>query len=404
MTSESPARPPASPRRRLLRRLAGICLSIAIFLLLLEVILAAAPGLLPPSLGNAVYGRYNAHPWGMYFALPGYPMLFLRPHHDLIAYWNGYTWHHHTDARGFRNPDSWAEPSILLLGDSMIYGHGVEVEDTVGFVLHEEMGRPVYNMARQGDCLYQQYVLLRLYAAELKPRTVVLFVFLNDFADLLYYRTPEDLEDPPEIERYDYTALRQLVEAGTGGPQTWSERTYLRLRSLRLLGTLARQAFTAEAATRNTRSLLPLNGPQRRLTASYAQQILADLRTRLEAQGTDLLVVHLFIDPRMVGFHDTQRAMNRALRAICQEEGLRCTATHELFKGCPECFLTRDGHFSPEGHRRLAHFVDAALDPSGAVLIPPFSAVPAAGAPAGSAPPPPPAASSSPPRNRSGTP
>src|SRR5215467_7764816 len=42
-----------------------------------------------------------------------------------------YYWHHKTDAMGFRNPADRTQASIVLLGDSMVYGHGVEETSTI---------------------------------------------------------------------------------------------------------------------------------------------------------------------------------------------------------------------------------------------------------------------------------
>jgi hypothetical protein len=94
---------------------------------------------------------------------------------------NGLRWRHATDARGFRNPDG-VPTQVLLLGDSMIYGHGVEEPATVAGVLRREHAIAAYDMSRQGSCLYDDYVLLRLWLERLRPRQVVLFVFVNDCA------------------------------------------------------------------------------------------------------------------------------------------------------------------------------------------------------------------------------
>ncbi len=334
--------------------------SFGLFLATLELILALWPGLLPPSLGNAVYGRYHCYPGGMYFAPEGYNMTFLRPDRTMIAYWNGYRWHHHTDHRGFRNPDSWTDPIILLLGDSMIYGHGVEVEDTVGYQLRKAFGHPTYIMARQGDFLYQEYVLMRLYAEELRPRQVVLFVFQNDFFDLLSQHTPDQLQDPPEINRYDYAALHHLVTTQQGYLPPGLYRQYLRLRSLRLLDAVIHQTLDAMAA--DNPAMVPLDRSQLHLASRYNRTLLVDLQQRLAAQGARLLVVHLVIDSPDFNFDGSQRQIGRVLRAICREENLDCASTRGIFEHCSGCFLPNDGHFTAEGHRRLAQFLDPLLD------------------------------------------
>ncbi len=55
------------------------------------------------------------------------------------------------DRRGFRNAVSRDRAEVSLLGDSMIYGQGVDIDETVGHYLESEMGKSVVNLARQGD-------------------------------------------------------------------------------------------------------------------------------------------------------------------------------------------------------------------------------------------------------------
>jgi len=43
-------------------------------------------------------------------------------------YYNRYVWTHEADALGFRNRGPIVPADVLLLGDSFIYGHGVEYE------------------------------------------------------------------------------------------------------------------------------------------------------------------------------------------------------------------------------------------------------------------------------------
>ena len=66
------------------------------------------------------------------------------------CHWNGYSWRHRTDAWGGRNPETWSEVDVALLGDSMIYGHGVEEEQTTAHFLRERLGVKVSNLGSHG--------------------------------------------------------------------------------------------------------------------------------------------------------------------------------------------------------------------------------------------------------------
>ena len=121
----------AGPRRRGTgrRTAVGIGVAFASFVAAVSVIeacLRLVPNVLPMRLQNAVYSRYDTTPTGMYFTDLPTKMNFLRPGYETTAFFNGYFWEHHADENGFRNPDAETAKDVLLLGDSFIYGHGVE--------------------------------------------------------------------------------------------------------------------------------------------------------------------------------------------------------------------------------------------------------------------------------------
>ncbi|MDE0819727.1 MAG: hypothetical protein OSA95_01310, partial [Opitutales bacterium] len=85
-------------------------------------------------------------------------------------FYYGYKWFHATDSRGFRNQVSAGKPDVLLLGDSMIYGHGVDAESTISHHLEKLSGIRVYNMGQQGACMHEEYTFATEYVDELSPR------------------------------------------------------------------------------------------------------------------------------------------------------------------------------------------------------------------------------------------
>ena len=347
------------PPRRLLAALASALLG----LIALEVSLRVLPLKRASSLANDVYTAYGSFPGGIYFTEPRTGMNFMVPGFETENFWNGYSWRHRTDELGFRNPPGLRDRSLLLLGDSLIYGHGVEEEQTVAHLLRTRHGLPAYNMARQGDCLYQQYVLLRLYLDELKPRTVVLFVFLNDFRDLLSYRTAGELERMPETG-LDYAALRERVAELGRDPEYPIQRYAWRFRALRLLRGLALHGDwvpRAEAAD-DPLAAAVLEEDSFGKASRYYRRALADLRRRTDA---DLQVVLLDVGPVVgpAGERATERLEGLLLEAG-RETGFSFLTTRDVFTGCGDCFLPGDGHLSPQGHARLARFLAPRIRPS----------------------------------------
>ena len=350
------------------RRLAVLLVSTLLALGALEIALRTLPLRRASALANEVYTAYGSFPGGIYFTEPETRINFMVPGLATENFWNGYSWRHRADGLGFRNPPGLEDRSLLLLGDSLIYGHGVEEEQTVAHVLRARHGRPAYNMARQGDCLYQQYVLLRLYRDELAPRTVVIFVFLNDFADLLSYRSRAELERMPELG-LDDRALRQRVADLGRDPEYPLRRQLYRSRSLRLLRGVARSfsgdwMARAEAAGPDDLAAAVLQPEPFALAGRYYRRVLGECQ-RLAAEtekGADLRVVLLDVGP--VTGPDGRRAYERLARFLAEasrEAGFSYSTTAGVFAGCGDCFLPGDGHLSPRGHARLASFLDAVL-------------------------------------------
>ncbi len=203
------ARPPAGGRPRLwVLRLTLLSLVTLLLLGALDLLLLLRPEVFGEQRANEIFSRYDTRPGGIYVREKRTRMRFMWPDFTTENYWNGYRWQHATDARGFRNPPG-TPADVLLLGDSLIYGHGVEETETVAHFLRTEHAIGAYNMGRQGAALYDEYVLLRTFLPELSPQSVVLFVFLNDFDDLEVYRTAGEIAAMPEIDRLDYPGVRE---------------------------------------------------------------------------------------------------------------------------------------------------------------------------------------------------
>jgi hypothetical protein len=357
--------------RRLVRSTLGLLAATAIFVLTLEALLTVWPTLLPPSLGNHAYSKYGTFPGGIYFRDLESKMHFMRSNFETRAYFNGYRWTHRTDHLGFRNPPELADRSLLLLGDSMIYGHGVEEESSVAHLLRTEFSRPAYNMARQGDCLWQSYILLRLNLDALDAETVVLFVFLNDFADAEIYRSAAQLKSPPEID-WDYDLMRNRLLEREAHTVLSPKRVLLGFKSIRLLKgawrdmapvSLISAAEAASGPIESSGFFDPILDPERfQRVSRYYRTLLRDLDHRLDQRGINLLVVHLNMGPIFGSRGErARRRLELKLQDMTSELGIAYASTADTFIDCSDCFLPNDGHLSLSGNRRLAGFVDSVL-------------------------------------------
>jgi hypothetical protein len=369
----------AQPRGRIrawARRLALSSLAALFLLGALELLLRIDPLLVGERRCNFVFSTYDTRPGGIYVREKRSRMRFMWPELATGNYWNGYRWHHATDARGFRNPPA-TPADVLLLGDSLIYGHGVEEDATVAHLLRSEHGVDAYNMGRQGAALYDEYVLLRTFLPELAPRAIVLFVFLNDFDDLEVYRSADEIAAIPELDRLDYAALRewtrQLPARRPSALRSWLWRRP----SLRLLLAVAKDlpglSFTApafaSASAADPPFLAPLLDDARRARlASYYQRIFADLAARCRERGIALRVVYLGAGADPKAYAAAQESAVALVGDAARASGLPFFDSREVFAGCVACFLPGDGHFSATGHRRLARFVVETVLPKGPPL------------------------------------
>lgn len=84
------------------------------------------------------------------------------------------------DAWGFRNRAVPARADVVALGDSHTYGNTARMEDAWPAVLSRASGQVVYNMGLGGYGPNQYLHLLRTRALELKPRTVVVGLYMGD--------------------------------------------------------------------------------------------------------------------------------------------------------------------------------------------------------------------------------
>lgn len=156
-------------------------------------------------------------------------------------------------ALGFREPRSMPAraPQILLLGDSLAFGWGVEAGETAASRLEEELGVSVWNLGVSGYGTDQQLLLLRERAfaagldAPLAPRLVLSLHCPNDVEEVarpvVYGQAKPCFEGSPE----------ELVLANTPVPRSWLARVSQLYASLgRRLAEAGQRPLSAEAVER----------------------------------------------------------------------------------------------------------------------------------------------------------
>lgn len=328
----------------------------------LEVGLRLLAPSLPPAIGNDTVHSYSTRPGGMYFLDRPTGMRFCYPNDSRRVLANHHLWRHETDARGLRNPPETGS-EVLLMGDSFIYGHGVEEPESLAGCLRRDYGWKVYNLARQGDGLSEQFLLFRLYDGQLKPKRILFFAFVNDFGDIAELRTPEQLAHPPELADAYVEQLRERLADPSQRSQTghWFDRLY----TVRFVATLmelyARRAQSG-GPYQAARWVESLTVPGKFAPLSdYYRQLFANLAETCRKQGTELVVVDVDTASNHPEWQACQTALSVFLRELCQRQQVRYLSLRSLFQGHPERVLEGDGHLNPLGHKALADFLVAEL-------------------------------------------
>lgn len=168
--------------------------SLFIALFSMEIALRVYPAILGDLFANKVLSKYHTRYDGIYEYDPIVKMNFMKPNFETTAYWNRYKWHHKTDSWGFRNAVDRNSTDIVLLGDSLIYGHGVNQNQTVGYFLEKITKHSVMNLGRQGDCSFQEMYILNKYGPIFKPRYALYFFSPNDINDLSIYLSQDEMK------------------------------------------------------------------------------------------------------------------------------------------------------------------------------------------------------------------
>ena len=143
-----------------------------------------------------VFGCYEPSQPGRYIytSITSLQLGLHRPHFAGDCYFSGHFWRHQSDAFGWRNPTTWDAADVVLLGDSMIYGHGVNEEQTTAHFLRRQLGQTVVNLGITGGSPVHYLAYLRNFALPLEPRVIVVFFFGNDLEDIRATRPLEEIE------------------------------------------------------------------------------------------------------------------------------------------------------------------------------------------------------------------
>ncbi len=299
-------------------------------------------------------------------------MYFLKKNFSTVIYANGLVWHHETDKYGFRNRGHNAEKSdVLLIGDSFIYGHGVEINQTVTEYLRNNHGIYAYNMGRSSDCLYQSYVLLRTYYDLFKPKKVIIFPFFNDIDDLLALRSEKQLTDLPEITAYNYSEILDETLKNDGGIPEKARmiryKSYLyrlyKAKEIVFKSLLTSGGHKHEVDLRDL-SISVYSRPNYQLIEGYYLSILKDIKRLCSKYNTEVYLVNIYpqIEGRDLHLKKAIEDFDKFMQHVAMKSNINYFDTKILFNNEPEYYIPIDKHLSDKGHKKLAAFIAQILE------------------------------------------
>jgi lysophospholipase L1-like esterase len=219
------------------------------------------------------------------------------------------------DANGFRNANVPAQTDILAVGDSFTYGYNAPSSSSWPAQLQRITGQTVYNAGVGGFGPLQELHVTQKLAPQLKPKTVVMAMFLgNDITDAYNLAQSREHWHPWRITARaagSKTALDELAD------REWAEqeskrfaaplRDWLSMHSM-AYGVLRTTVLTPLAAMRAGKQLaaadpndkMPWTDPQ-----GGAQSTVFNARQRLMA-----------MDPSSTESQEGLRIVERALQAM----------------------------------------------------------------------------------------
>jgi hypothetical protein len=339
---------------------------------LLELVLRLRPGVLGGPIANVAYGGYHWHRGGIY-GLDDHRGPVIRPSVRRPMYWNGHWWQHTANEDGYRGPKL-DRADVVFLGDSMIYGHGVEDDQTVAAAFSRHTGQAAANLGQQGTCQLQSLLTWRARGRSLRPRYVFASVHFTDLEEIDVMYEPDEQRRFREEAFYTPLAVPRYRPRPWWDPVAfWSAHVALPLRVGGLLGTLAQAMRAGElrrtSAGKEATWLLPsevdLARPFPTDGPGWATErhALAALQRECAAAGVRLVLFDIGY-PR--AFTAEVEEIARRIGADYSPAGRTVLARGQAGE---EVYLRGDGHWTPLGNevmaRELARTTGALLPRAG---------------------------------------
>lgn len=339
----------------------------------LELLLRLAPNVIGGGPASAAYTGYHWYRGGIYrLDLHRGPVM--KPDFHREMYWSGHWWHHDANRDGYRGP-ALARADAVFLGDSMVYGHGVEQQDTLPSRFEERTALATANLGQQGTGILQCLATFREIGLRLKPRFVFVCVHPTDIEDALELYAASELRGFVDEGRWPLTVREKYRPRPSWDLlDLWAVRLALPLRCSALPGAVfrvARDRLGGEAPAPRTEghwepSPEAVAGPH----VAFGPEATDDLRLAWAATRRALAEIKRLGDQagaRVVLFdigypQDLSREVAATARELGAEYSPAGAAALRLASSGVEIYLADDGHWSPTGNAVVARELARAVE------------------------------------------
>jgi len=250
-----------------------------------------------------------------------------------------------TNSYGFRdNEFNITENGIILLGDSITFGHGVEQDETFAQILENDLsskGIEVYNLGVVGYGLKEYNWLYDKYSKEFKHELVILVLYEgNDFQ-----------ESCNLIDRAEFVADERK---GFGFIKDSLKRSYI----FRFLYPLTKNVINlGDTAITSKQFYMVDESEEIKNCNEIFKEELNKLKSKVVGNNKDLIVLIFpskatFIkskDPNI----DYKKRLNILLN-FCSELDLNCINFKDYIDDMSKIYMKDSGHPNKEGHIEIA--------------------------------------------------
>ncbi len=254
---------------------------------------------------------------------------------------NGDSWQVVTDKEGLRETSEWrqdADKRLLIMGDSLAFGEGVNIEQRFDSILGQQNPRlSIVNTATMGYGTFQQILRGRPYFADLSPGDKLLLVTCsNDFTDIT--RSTFAARSKPQI-LFDQNS--ETVESFPG---------------ISVIGWLRDKSYIASRAMAFFFEDTHFSADSEKMGLKlYANLIRQELMPLAES-GVQIILAYY----DYMGHADTnQQMIGQTFRRLCAETGNSCIDINSEVLRDPANSnqVLADGHWNSAGHLAVSRLI-----------------------------------------------